>query len=204
MSEHRTIADGLTKRRVAIYARVSTKDQEPLNQLLELRHYAELRGWTVVAEHVDHGISGSKDHRPALQKLMEAAQKRAIDVVLVSRFDRFARSVRHLVAALEQFRALGISFVSYHENLDTTTPTGQVMFHIVAAISQFEKELLRERIFSGLRRARAQGKVLGRPRIEVDAERVRALRGQGLSLRSIARTTGLNKDAIRRTLGLRK
>lgn len=204
MSDHSCIADGVKAKRVAIYARVSTRDQHPENQLLELRRYAEARGWTVADEFVDKGVSGAKDHRPALTALMAAARKRKVDVVLVARFDRFARSVRHLVTALEEFRALGVAFVASGDAIDTTTPTGLMTFHIIAAMAQFERSLIQERIYAGLRRARAQGKRLGRPPKLIDAERVSALRQQGLSLRAIARETGFNKDAVRRSLGLRQ
>jgi len=202
--DHQSIADGVKKERCALYARVSTRDQEPLNQLLELRRYAEARGWTVVDEYVDKGVSGTKDHRPALSKLMDAARRRRIDRVLVARFDRFGRSVRHLIVALEEFRALDVQFTSLAEALDSSTPMGRMAFTLIAAVAAFEVELIRERIYSGLSRARAQGKRLGRPKLKIDADRVCALRQQGLSLRAIARETGFNKDAIRRTLGLRK
>lgn len=204
MPSNQTVAEGGKAQRVAIYARVSTKDQHPENQLLELRRFAKARGWTVVEEFVDQGISGAKDRRPALDKVMDAARRRKVDVVLVSRFDRFARSVRHLVAALDEFRALGVAFVADHDAIDTTTPVGKMSFHIIAAMAEFERSLITERIMSGLSRARAQGKALGRPRKPVDAAKVRDLRRRGLSLRQIAKETGINKDAVRRTLGLRK
>ncbi len=200
MNEHQAVSDGLRSKRVAIYARVSTRDQEPLNQLMELRAFVQARGWKVEAEFVDHGVSGAKDHRPALQKLMEAAQKRKVDVVLVARFDRFARSVRHLVTALEMFRSLGVAFIATGDSIDTTTPTGLMTFHIIAAMAQFERSLIQERIHSGLRRARAQGKVLGRPPVAIDAERVRELRKKGLSLRAIAREMSISKDAAAKAL----
>lgn len=189
-----------TGSRVGLYARVSTRDQHPENQLLELRRYAEARGWAVVEEFVDQGISGAKDRRPALDKLMDAARRRKIDIVLVSRFDRFARSVRHLVAALEEFRALGVAFVADHDSIDTTTPVGKMSFHIIAAMAEFERSLITERIHSGLSRARAQGKVLGRPRNTVDGAQVRSLRQRGLSLRAIAREMTITKDAAARAL----
>lgn len=198
--EHRTIADAVKRQRVAVYARVSTKDQEPLNQLLELRRYAEARGWTVAEEFVDHGVSGAKDHRPSLNRLMDAARRRKIDIVLIARFDRFARSVRHLVTALEEFRTLGVAFIATSDAIDTTTPTGRMTFHIIAAMAEFERSLIQERIHAGLRRARAQGKRLGRPPVTIDADRVRALRQKGLSLRAIAREMTISKDAAARVL----
>lgn len=189
-----------TTQRVGLYARVSTKDQHPENQLLELRHYAEARGWSVAEEFVDHGISGAKDSRPALNRMMLAARKRKIDIVLISRFDRFARSVRHLVTALEEFRTLGVAFIATGDSIDTTTPTGRMTFHIIAAMAEFERSLIQERIYAGLRRARAQGKRLGRPPIPIDVDRVRTLRQEGLSLRAIAREVGISKDAVARAL----
>lgn len=187
--------------RVGVYARVSTKDQHPENQLLELRRYAEARGWTVVEELVDHGISGSKDRRPALDRLMDAARKRRIDRVLVARFDRFGRSVKHLILALEEFRTLGVEFTSLHDNVDTGTPMGRMAFALIAAVAEFERELIRERIHAGLNRARVEGKRLGRPPVKIDADRVRELRRQGLSLRQIAREMAISKDAAARALG---
>ena len=194
-------SDGLKPQRVAVYARVSTRDQEPLNQLLELRKYAEARGWRVVEEFIDHGVSGAKDQRPALNALMVAARKRKIDVVLVARFDRFARSVRHLVSALDEFRTLGVAFTATGDAIDTTTPTGRMTFHIIAAMAEFERSLIQERIYAGLRRAVSQGKKLGRPPVTIDTDRVRLLRQQGLSLRAIAKTMTISKDAAARVLG---
>jgi DNA invertase Pin-like site-specific DNA recombinase len=190
----------MKSQRVAIYARVSTKDQHPENQLLELRRYAEARCWYVAEEFVDHGISGAKDRRPGLDKLMDAARKRRIDRVLVSRFDRFGRSVKHLILALEEFRTIGVEFTSLADNVDTGTPMGRMAFALIAAVAEFERELIRERINSGISRARTQGKVLGRPRKLVDEVKVRDLRRKGLSLREIAKEIGISKDAAARAL----
>lgn len=191
--------DGL-RGRVALYVRVSTREQHPETQLLQLRDYAAVRGWQVVEEFVDHGVSGAKDHRPALTRLMAAARKRQIDRVLVSRFDRFGRSVRHLVLALEEFMALGVEFTSIADQVDTATPMGRMAFTLIAAFAEFERELIRERIHAGLHRARVQGKRLGRPRREVDEEQVRALRAQGQSLRAISKAVGIGKDAVAHVL----
>lgn len=182
--------------RVAIYARVSTRGQEVENQLMQLRAYAAARGWTVTEEFTDVGCSGAKDSRPALNRLMGAARKRKIDVVLVWKFDRFARSTKHLVAALEEFRELGVSFVAQEDAIDTTTAAGKLVFVIISAMAEFERSLIRERIYAGLHRARAQGKRLGRPRRVVDEQQVRALRAAGHSLRAIARAVGISKDAV--------
>lgn len=200
MGEHHSIADSFKGERVGLYARVSTRDQEPLNQLLELRRYADARGWRVIEEFVDHGVSGAKDQRPALNRLMDAARKRRLDRVLVARFDRFGRSVKHLILALEEFRNIGVEFTSLADNIDTGTPMGRMAFALIAAVAEFERELIRERIHSGLKRARGQGKRLGRPPQTVDTDRVRALRKQGLSLRAIAREMAISKDAAARAL----
>lgn len=190
----------MTPHRVGIYARVSTKDQTAENQLIQLRDFAAARGWRVVEEFTDVGCSGSKDSRPALNRLMDAARKRRIDVVLVWKFDRLARSTKHLVTAMEEFRELGIAFVAQQDAVDTTTAAGKMVFVIIAAMAEFERSLIRERIFAGLHRARAQGKKLGRPRVEVDGDQVRRLRQEGFSLREIARRMAISKESARRTL----
>src|SRR6266568_3951265 len=147
----------------AIYARVSTLDQEPENQLAELRRYVAARGWTA-AEHVDRGVSGAKDKRPALDRLLMDARRRRFDVVVVWRLDRLGRNLRHLITLLEELQALGIAFVSLNEGIDATTPAGKLQMHILGAIAEFERERIRERVLAGLQRAKAQGTQLGRPR----------------------------------------
>ena len=186
--------------KTAIYARVSTNGhgQDPEVQLRELREHCARRGWTLAAEYVDAGISGTKDRRPKLDELMADARRRRFDCVLVYRYDRFARSLRHLVNALEDFRALGIDFVSLHEGVDTSTPNGRLVFGIFASIAEFERELIRSRVRSGLAAARAKGKKLGRPRIGVDAARISILRASGASWRAIAAKTGLSTQTVRR------
>src|SRR5437870_1398603 len=146
--------------RVAFYARVSTLDQTPDNQLRDLREYARARGWSSVTEYVDHGVSGTKERRPALDDLMIAVRARKVDVVVVAAFDRFGRSVKHLVEALELFRHLGVEFISLREQIDTGTSLGQAIYVIISAISALERSLIVERVKSGLRRARAEGKRL--------------------------------------------
>lgn len=188
-------------KRAAIYARVSTlSGQSPQMQLEALREYAAHRQLGVVAELVDHGVSGTRDNRPALDRLMAAARQRQIDVVLVYRFDRFARSVRHLVSALDEFQALGVDFVSYSECIDTSTPLGRAVFSIVAALGELERSLVVERSVEGQRRARARGVRIGRPRALADVERVLALRLAGTSLRAIARATGLSRTVVTRVV----
>src|SRR5206468_2956417 len=170
--------------RVAVYARVSTTDQMPENQLAALRAFAAARGWGVI-EFIDHGISGAKERRPALDALLVDARKRKIDVVACVKLDRLARSVRHLVTLAQELEALGVDLVVLDQAIDTTTPSGRLLFHVLAAISEFERDLIRDRVIAGVRRARAQGRHLGRPRKHhVDAERARALTAEGRSPRA--------------------
>src|SRR5216684_8849724 len=162
--------------RIGIYARVSTKDQSCELQVRDLRPYCAARGFDLVREYVDVGQSGAKDSRPELNKLMDDARKRQFEAIVVWRFDRFARSTKHLLLALEEFRSLGIQFISYQENMDTSSPLGQALFTIVAAVAQLERDLIRERVNAGIRNARACGKQLGRPRRGVNHDEVRRLR----------------------------
>jgi DNA invertase Pin-like site-specific DNA recombinase len=178
---------GLTMR-VALYARVSTHSgQNPTVQLQELRDYCERRRWEIGAEFTDVGVSGAKERRPQLDELLAACRRRRFDAVVVYRYDRFARSLRQLVNALGDFEALGIQFVSLHEGVDTSTPNGRLIFGIFASIAEFERELIRDRVRSGIAAARARGKRLGRPRRHVDASRVAVLRAEGLSWRDVGR-----------------
>ena len=177
-----------TETRAALYARVSTSNgQNPEMQLAELRSYCERRGWVVFAEYVDAGVSGAKERRPQLDRLLADCRKRRVDAVVVYRYDRFARSLRQLVNALEEFRALGIDFVSLHEGVDTSTPNGRLVFGIFATIAEFERELIRDRVRSGLAAARNRGAKLGRPGKKLDVERIVALRASGASWPDIAR-----------------
>lgn len=178
--------------RAAIYARVSTFDQEPENQLVELRRYAAARGWDV-KEHVDHGISGAKERRPALDALLADAKRRRFDVLVVWRLDRLGRNLRHLIVLLEELQALGIAFVSLGEGIDATTPAGKLQMHILGAIAEFEKARIAERVKAGLQRARAQGKRLGRPRKLPSATDV-----PGGSVREAARRWGVSKSTAAR------
>lgn len=161
-------------------------------QLRELRDYCQRRGWEIAGEYVDVGVTGSKEQRPELDRLLAECRKRRVDAVVVYRYDRFARSLRQLVNALEEFRALGIQFVSLHEGVDTSTPNGRLVFGIFASIAEFERELIRERVRSGLAAARARGKRIGRPRKTVDAARITRLREKGASWRAIAVQLGVS------------
>jgi len=163
--------------RAAIYARVSTNNgQDPHMQIRELREYCERRGWEIEGDYVDVGVSGAKEHRPQLDALLVVCRKRRVDAVVVYRYDRFARSLRQLVNALEEFRSLGIEFISLHEGVDTSTPNGRLVFGIFASIAEFERELIRDRVKSGIAAAKSRGKILGRPRVRVDATRIAGFR----------------------------
>jgi DNA invertase Pin-like site-specific DNA recombinase len=166
--------------KAAIYARVSTIDQEPENQLLEVRRYCDVRGWSAppfgipAIEYVDR-CSGSKDSRPALDQLVADAKRRKFDVLVVWRLDRLGRSLRHLILLIDELQSLGISFVSLHEGIDATTPAGKLQLHILAAIAEFERARIQERVHAGLARARAQGKRLGRPPAHITPEKLVAV-----------------------------
>jgi DNA invertase Pin-like site-specific DNA recombinase len=182
----------------AVYARVSTinNGQDSTMQTRELTEYCQRRGWTVYDTYVDDGFSGKKDSRPQLNRMMRDAHARRFDVVICWRFDRFSRSVSHLCRALETFHALDIQFVSMIEQVDTTTPTGKLVFTILGAVAEGERNQIAERVRSGLRNARAKGKTLGRPKKEVDVTRIQALRASGTSWRKIANAMGLSVGTV--------
>ncbi len=192
-------------RKVGIYARVSTNQQDCENQLIELRRFSEARAWQAI-EFVDKGLSGSLDEnkRPALNALLDAARKRKIDGVLVWDFSRFARSMRQLVEALDKFHTWNVAFISLREGVDTTTANGRLMFGIFASLAEFERELIRERVLLGLNKARKAGKVLGRPKLPVDREKIVKLISDGQSHRAIGRMLGISKDTVRNLLGVAK
>jgi DNA invertase Pin-like site-specific DNA recombinase len=174
--------------KVALYTRVSTADQSVDMQVLDLRLYCQQRGFEIYREYSDEGVSGTKDKRPALDELMADARKRKFDAVICWRFDRFARSTKHLITALEEFRHLGIEFISYQENIDTSSPLGKAIFTIVSAIAELERNIIVERVKAGIRRARENGKALGRPKtLKLEIEELKELRSQGMSFREIAR-----------------
>ena len=152
---------------------------------------------------VDHGVSGAREKRPALDALLAAVRARKIDVVACVKLDRLARSVHHLVALMREFEALGVDLVVLDQQIDTTTPAGRLLFHVLAAIAEFERDLIRDRVLAGLKRAKAQGVRVGRPRIPVDMSRVLALKAQRKSLRSIARSLGVSPMAVSRALAAR-
>jgi DNA invertase Pin-like site-specific DNA recombinase len=192
--------------RAALYARVSTNNgQNPEMQLGELRQYCARRGWHISGEYLDLGISGSQERRPELDRLIAACRRRLVDAVVVYRYDWFARSLRQLVNALDEFRALGIDFVSLHEGIDTSTPNGRLVFGIFASIAEFERELIRDRVRSGLASAKAKGIHLGRPRVVVNVQQIALLRAQGNSWAQIAADVGAGQGTVRRAIqGLAK
>jgi DNA invertase Pin-like site-specific DNA recombinase len=186
--------------KVAFYARVSTESQDPEVQLQAIRSHAVNRGWEIVEEFVDKGFSGAKERRPALDRLMQAAWAGKFQAVLVWRFDRFARSVKHLITALEAFRTLKIHFISLQEQFDTSTPIGLAMFTIIGAMAQLERDIIRERVKAGLDRAKARGVRLGRPQATARPDQVSMLRQEGLSLQDIAKKLHCSRSTVRRRM----
>jgi DNA invertase Pin-like site-specific DNA recombinase len=181
--------------RAAIYARVSTFDQEPENQLQELRRYVAARGWTAT-EFVDRGVSGAKDRRPSLDDLVRDARRRRFDVLVCWRLDRLGRNLRHLILLLDELSAVGVGFVSLTEGIDATTPAGRLQLHVLGAIAEFERERIRERVLAGLQRARRQGQKLGRRRRRInDADLARVA---ALSVRQAASVLGVPASRVHR------
>jgi DNA invertase Pin-like site-specific DNA recombinase len=168
-------------------------------QLRELREYAKHRELIIIDEYIDR-MTGSKDSRPALNRLMGDACQRRFDAVLVWKLDRFGRSLRHLVNAIAELEALGVAFISFRDNLDLTTPSGRLMFQIIGAMAEFERALIQERVRAGLRNAKAKGKTLGRPRAIVNIEEIAELREQGLSWARITNQTGASKGTAQRVV----
>ncbi len=187
--------------KVALYTRVSTQDQSVDMQLSDLRKFCEQRGFKVYREYSDEGVSGTRERRPSLDELMRDARKRKFDAVLCWRFDRFARSTRHLITALDEFRHLGIEFISYQENIDTSNPLGKAVFTIVSAIAELERNIIIERVKAGIRRAKENGKRLGRPRrLNLDLEELRRMRDKGLSYREIGMRVKACPASVYKTL----
>ena len=186
--------------KAAIYARVSTTNngQDPLMQIRELREFLERRGWIVGAEYVDSGVGGARESRPELNRLMADAHRRQFDAVVVWKFDRFARSVSHLLRALETFKALGIEFVSLSEQIDTTTPMGKLVFTILGSVAEMERSMIAERVKAGMRNARAKGRHIGRPRLKVDAALICLLSASGTPWRRIGEQLGVSARTAKR------
>lgn len=188
--------------RAALYARVSTTGhgQDIGLQLDELRQVAAQRRWTVVDEYTDEGVSGAKDRRPGLDRMMADARAGKLDVVAVWRFDRFARSTVHLLTTLEEFRVLGVEFLSLREQVDTSTPMGKAVFTIISAVSELERDLIRERVVAGVRRAQASGKHCGRPLVDFDLRPAAALLREGRGLKDVAAILNVSRTTLRRRL----
>lgn len=182
-----------TQKRVALYARVSTMDkgQDPETQLITLREYAERRGFLRSGEYIDYA-SGTREDRPQYQALLEAVRKRQADVVLVWRYDRFARSTQALMQALKEFQSLAVDFISYQENIDTTTPQGEMIFTVMASLAQFESALMSERVKAGMARAKAQGKRISRAGLPKDMQAsIATLYKRGISISQISKRLGI-------------
>lgn len=188
--------------RAALYARVSTvgHGQDVGLQLDDLRRVAEQRGWTIAAEYIDEGISGTTEDRPGLEGLMAAVRAAEVDVVMVWRFDRFARSTRHLLEALDEFRRCGVEFISLREQVDSSTSIGKALYTLIACVAELEHSLIQERVRAGVARARASGVKFGRPRREMDLRAAQALIAQGHSVREVADMLDLPRTTLRRRL----
>jgi len=185
--------------RIALYARVSTSNghQDPEMQLRELREYARHRELTIVGEYIDK-MTGSKDSRPALNRLMADASQRKFDAVLVWKIDRWGRSLKHLVTSLADLDAYGVAFISFRDNLDLSTPSGRLMMQLLGAFAEFERSIIQERVKAGLRNAIAKGRRLGRPTAIVSESKITALRASGASWREVAKQLGLGVGTVHR------
>ena len=187
-------------KRAAIYCRCSTDQQDLTLQRDDLTDFCRRRGWEVYKVYEDKGISGSKDNRPALDQMVKDARQGKIDVVLVWRFDRFGRSTSHLLNALSEFRALSVDFVSLNEALDTSTPTGKVLFTVIAAVAEFERNIICERVRAGVKKAQAAGAKFGRPKATFDQQRAVTLYKQGHTVRQVAKEVGASRSVVQRLL----
>ena len=186
--------------RVAIYGRVSTDGQSVDLQVNELREYAARRNWHIVEEYLDVGVSGTKESRPALNRLMADARQRKFDILFVWKIDRFGRSLKHLVNRLAELESLGVAFVSLRDSLELSSPAARLMAQLLGAISEFERSLITERVRAGIRNARSKGRRLGRPRLVVDHGRISHLRANGASLRRISEQLGISLGSVHRAL----
>lgn len=189
--------------KTAIYARVSTDKQDVAMQLRELREYIKKRKWSVFKEFIDRGYTGSNIKRPAFQAMLSAAHKRQFDVLLVWKLDRMSRSMKDLVSTLDKLGELGIDFVSYQNEMDTTTSTGKLIFHVLGAVAEFERDIISERVKAGLEHARAKGKILGRPAVKpFIIKKAKELRREGLSFRAIEKRLGIDHSTIIKKLAI--
>ena len=187
----------ITHQRAGVYARVSTIDQQTENQLLELRRYVQARGWTAT-EYIDKGVSGAKDSRPALDRLVVDARRRRFDTLIVWRLDRLGRNLKHLITLLEELHATGVGFVSVNEGIDFGTPAGRLQMHLLGAFAEFERARIAERVKAGLARAKSDGRRLGRPRLVIGESVLASVRG--LSVRTAAGKLGVSSATAHRWL----
>ena len=193
----------MKSKRVALYARVSTDEQTAKNQIRELRAVAERHGWTIAEEYVDHALSGSKgrDQRPAFDKMLKAAVRKAFDVLAAWSVDRLGRSLQHLVSFLDEIHSKRIDLYLHQQGIDTTTPAGKALFQMCGVFAEFERSMIQERVKAGLARARAQGKILGRPRVPAKVEaQVRSLRAKGRGIHTIAKEAGVGVGTVQRII----
>jgi DNA invertase Pin-like site-specific DNA recombinase len=205
MPDERTATRGLMStarapRQAAIYVRVSTADQNVANQQRELEGVAQRHGWKVVEVFSDRGVSGAKDKRPALDRLRQGIARKDFDVVAAWSVDRLGRSLQHLLGFRGELRAKNVDLYLHQQGLDTSTPAGKALFQMLGVFAEFERAIIIERVHAGLRRARAQGVKLGRPRVAVDLGRAVAMRSEGKSMRAVARALGVSAMAVSRAL----
>ncbi len=185
-------------RRVAIYCRVSTLEQRPEIQRDALRAYAQNRGLEIAGEYIDHGVSGAKDRRPALDAMMADARRRRFDAVACVKLDRLARSVHHLTSLGRELEALGVDLVVLDQAIDTSTPAGRLLFNVLGSIAEFERDLARERTAAGMQAAKRRGKHVGRPAAKVDRRRLLTGMESGASVSQLARSLGVSRATARR------
>jgi DNA invertase Pin-like site-specific DNA recombinase len=188
--------------RIGIYARVSTTDQDCSQQLRELRDYTLARGWKIEGEYVDNGLSGIKDSRPAMDRLIAAARRRAIDAILVWKMDRWGRSMPQFIASIQELRNLGVRFIAVTQGIDTdeSNPASKLMLNLLAAFSEFERELIVERTRAGLARARRAGRIGGRKPLVVNRDKISDLDQAGLTMREIGEEMGISAASVCRIL----
>ena len=185
---------------VAIYTRVSTKEQNTSNQIEVLNQYCKSRMYEVYKVYDDIGVSGSKESRPEFDLMLLDAGKRKFDCILVWKLDRLSRSLKHLLTTLDTLSSLNISFISYNDNMDTTTSTGKLMFSIIGAFAEFERSLISERVCLGLQRAKKHGKQLGRPKLAVNKYKILNMRNHGKSIREIAKKLSISIGSVHKTI----
>jgi DNA invertase Pin-like site-specific DNA recombinase len=183
-------------KRAALYLRVSTVDQHPQTQGIDLRQFAKQRGYEIVQEYVDHGVSGTKVRRPALDQLLKDANRPKFDAVLVWSSDRLARSTKHFLQVLDELSELGIQFISQREAIDTDGPLGRAIVVIISAIAELERSLIVERVRAGMRRAKLEGRRIGRTPLDVDRPALVRDRLSGMSLTHVAKKYGLSRASV--------